>query len=119
VIRLDDKSKRKSLPKAAEIVNLDIEVNSKAELKALLIEDYGEQLAEQIWASWGTSSKLIETDYQEKDCTPDSNNHTPDSMNQPQNSLKGFDTASERGPNRNLDGLALESISNSAAPKLK
>jgi terminase small subunit-like protein len=43
-----------------EIVNLDIKVNSKAELKAMLIEDYGPDLAEQIWQSWGSSPKLIE-----------------------------------------------------------
>jgi hypothetical protein len=40
-------------------VNVDIQVRSKAELKQLLIDDYGEQLAEAIWQNW-SKPKLIE-----------------------------------------------------------
>jgi hypothetical protein len=53
-----------------EVVNLEVQAKSKAELKQLLIDDFGADLAEQIWQSWGAKPKLIEgnaieTDHQE------------------------------------------------------
>jgi hypothetical protein len=85
-----------------ETVNIDIKVNSKAELKAMLINDYGEQLAEQIWHRWSNSTpKLIEHD--------------------PTNGAETSESEAERGQIDNsakTAKLALQSIADSKAPKV-
>ena len=83
-------------------INLDVKITSKAALRAALVTEYGEELASAIWQRW-SAPKMIEHDGASHDDV-------------------ALDAEPERGQVDNsakTAKLALQSIADSQAPKLK
>jgi hypothetical protein len=91
-------------------INLDVKITSKAQLRAALVNEYGEELAANIWQHWSsTTPKLIE-----HDPNNDANDVTF-------HGAETSDSKAQRGHPRDsakATQLAMESLQNSKAPKV-
>jgi len=114
-------------------VNIEIKAKNKTELRALLVEQYGEETTQQIWATWNAPRLIegnateLETDTEAQDNAPDCTIHGPVSasngpadsgQNNAQNRAVGHDTLGESAPRRDMERLAMQSLQNSKPPKV-
>jgi hypothetical protein len=110
-------------------VNIEIRDKNKMELRALLVEQYGEETTPQIWATWNAPRLIegnateLEADTEAQDNAPDCTIHGPvaqpdSAQNSDQNDAARFDTQRESAPRRDLERLALQSLANSKPPKV-
>ena len=58
-------------------VNIEIKAKNKTELRALLVEQYGEETTQQIWATWN-APRMIEGTVEPEIEPQDHANHEPD-----------------------------------------
>jgi hypothetical protein len=111
-----------------EVINLDIRAKSKNELKALMVEELGEDVAEIVWQSWnGPKPKMIEGAVIEPQSHED---HYPDiGINGPlsadvaqpdnaQNRAVEPDSKPARGPLGDMTRHAMQSLDRSKPPKV-
>ena len=110
-------------------VNIEIKAKNKTELRALLVEQYGEQTTQQIWATWNAPRLIegnateLEPDTEAQDCTLHGPISAQDSgsngaQNSAQNSAVGRDTPRARGHVDDMTRKAFESPANSKPPKV-
>jgi hypothetical protein len=118
-------------------VNIEIKAKNKTELRALLVEQYGEETTQQIWATWNAPRLIegnateLEPDTEAHDDAPDCTIHGPVSasngavdsvQNGVQNSAvapQSLDSTRASAPIGNMERHALQSLANSKPPKLK
>jgi hypothetical protein len=111
-------------------VNIELRARNKVELRALLVEEYGEELTEAIWQSW-TGPKLIEGTVAAEIDLQEPMNHDHDiGLNGPVNAVNGTRDSTQRSAVRSAlprapaqkgnmaisERKALESVANSSAP---
>jgi hypothetical protein len=113
-----------------ETVNLDIQVRSNAELKELMVKEYGERATDLIWQAWN-SPKQIEGAvgpaeghdidvHGESLCSPaGEDERAVGALHDPQNRAVVLDAQVERPKVGDMAALAAESLARSRAPKLK
>jgi len=100
----------------------NIKAKNKIELRAMLVEQYGEETTKQIWDTWN-APRLIEgavspdIDQQEPINVGDIGLHGE--LVEPTKCAVEGDSPTARAPIANMERHAMQSLANSKAPKLK
>ena len=118
-------------------VNIEIKAKNKTELRAVLVEQYGEETTQQIWATWNAPRLIegnateLEPDAEAQDNAPDCTIHGPvsarngtadgaqDGLDSTQSGAVRSDSLRARGHVDDMTRKARQSLENSRAPKLK
>jgi hypothetical protein len=108
-----------------EIINLDIRAKSKSELKAIMVEELGEDVAEIVWQSWNRPRQIEASatelePVQEPDSEGDIGLHGEPvaTQNVPLKRAVEPDTPRASAPRHDMERLALESLANSKPPEV-
>jgi hypothetical protein len=116
-----------------EILNLEVKARSKAELRELLVQEYGEEATEVLWSAW-TKPKMIQGTVTElqPDTEPQDHDHDIDvrgdvvpahgavigAQDSESNGVNRSDTARARGPIDDMTRHAMQSLDRSKPPKV-